>query len=41
MDGFKFNNQSKSESKNNRTGRDNSFNVGTSEFFRNLNPVTK
>ncbi len=40
MDGFKLNNQSKSEAKN-KSGRDNSFNAGTSEFFQNLNPVTK
>jgi len=41
MDGFKNNNNNnKSESKN-RSGRDNSFNIGNSEFFNNLNPVTK
>ncbi|CDW86406.1 protein kinase domain containing protein [Stylonychia lemnae] len=40
MEGFKNNNQSKSESKT-RSNRDNSFNIGTSEFFNNLNPVTK
>lgn len=41
MEGFKFAIQSKSESKNTRSGRDNSFNIGNSEFFQNLNPVTK
>lgn len=41
MTGFKFNQESKSEQKNSRTGRDNSFNIATSEFFQNLNPVTK
>lgn len=39
MDGFKIIGHNKAEK--NKTGRDNSFNVANSEFFKNLNPVTK
>ena len=39
MEGFKIGTMNKGDK--NKTGRDNSFNAATSEFFRNLNPVTK